>query len=524
MNSERLYEAITDLPEELPEEAAAYTFNNNKRKRPYRRWAAAAAAVVLLPLAVLAARYSGGLGSWGSGGNAGYDGYEAAEEVGGSQASRDLVSVTYQSCAGPVLPLATLGGAEELTAERRVTLDCTPYIWQYERYEDESGSGWLYRLYDSELTLRDEYVLTNPTEEDVTVTAAYPFAAAFSDPLRCLPAVSVDGEEAETSLFAGGDGGTLDGWEAYRALLADGSYREEALSAAAALDLPVTVYEFSDITAPANDAPNPTLSVRMTLDYARSTVLSLGFNGGQTDQDHGVMVRECSVPEAQETGREESRYLIVLGDDVTDMTLRGCRSGGSWNSDSEDLPGVAASVRRYASTLQAELQKLTDELYDGKMLWRSGGEVRLLAEVPGEVFLDALTETLRGGGLLSDDPAERSRCEWLEDAVSRVWNGKRVLYLTFPVTVPAHGSVTVTAEMAKIASRDYEDETGTDSYELAVRLGSDLRFRSQTVSLLEAEQVEILEQSFAFDPEGSTEQTLDGAWEYGYLRLRRRDV
>ena len=88
--------------------------------------------------------------------------------------------------------------------------------------------------------------------------------------------VAVDGMEAETALYAGsyaggfqgvwqsdGQGGyVLDGttlnlespdeWTDYRALLEDGGYLARARRDAPALDIPVTVYEFTDFTAPAD--------------------------------------------------------------------------------------------------------------------------------------------------------------------------------------------------------------------------------------------------------------------------------
>ncbi|MGM9619367.1 MAG: hypothetical protein ACI3W8_06005 [Oscillospiraceae bacterium] len=519
MNSEQIYEAITNLPEELPEEAAAHTFI--KRKRSYWRWGAVAAAVALIPLAAAAILFSGGMGGMSSDGS----GAEMAQDSEAMEDNSYGFSISYMDYAGPVFPLATLGGAEDLTADRIVTFDFSPYETRQETYETSSES-YSYDRYDTEVKVTDAYVLANPTEEHVTVTAVYPFAAAFSDPLDLLPVITVDGTAVETALYAGPQGGEApESWETYRAWLSDGSYREAALASATALDVPVTVYEFSALTAPESDAPNPTLSVRMTLDYDRTTVLSLGFDGGSWDRENGAMVRECSVPQEEEAGYGTSRYLIVLGEDVTDMTLRGCRSGGSWEEGSEELPGVTAGVRRYTSTLQTALEDLVGELYDGKMLWRSGGEVHLLAEIPRETCLDALTEALLSYGILSDDPAERSRCEILEDVISQVWSEKRVLYLTFPVTVPAGSSVTVTAELIKDASTDYTGGgAAREGYDLVTRLGSDLTFASQTARLAGAEYVEILRQNFGFDPErGVTEVTLDAAAEHYFIEVRKRE-
>ena len=93
------------------------------------------------------------------------------------------------------------------------------------------------------------------------------------------------------------------------------------------------------------------------------------------------------------------------------------------------------------------------------------------------------------------------------------------------VTVPAGGTVRLAASMTKAGSYDF-DCTGTDNvgvcgYDLVTRLGSNLTCSTQTATLEDRGQIEIVRQNFGFDLEqGSTTVTLDPAEEHYYLEVR----
>ena len=103
------------------------------RRRRLRPWMGVCAclAVLLLGGTLLLPRLGGS--SAGGGGHAG-----------GS---------IFQSYAGPVFPLTTLGDAG-LTARRTITLDFAPW-----------GDG-----HTTDIDVTDSYVLTNPTDTDQSVT------------------------------------------------------------------------------------------------------------------------------------------------------------------------------------------------------------------------------------------------------------------------------------------------------------------------------------------------------------------
>ena len=87
---------------------------------------------------------------------------------------------------------------------------------------------------------------------------------------------------------------------------------------------------------------------------------------------------------------------------------------------------------------------------------------------------------------------------------------ERVLYLSFPVTVPAGGSVTVAASFWKAPSYDYgcsgSENVGLQGYDLVTALGSTLEFTGQTAALVNTDTIEIVRQNLGFDLENGVTQ------------------
>ena len=111
----------------------------------------------------------------------------------------------------------------------------------------------------------------------------------------------------------------------------------------------------------------------------------------------------------------------------------------------------------------------------------------------------------------------------LED-VFESYSMRRILYLSFDVTVPAGESVHVTAAMRRDGSHDFIGKRkNVDGYDLATQLGSMLRFTAQTASVSNADAVEILDNSFGFDPEnGVTEVRLDPDTPHYWMQVKKR--
>ena len=151
-----------------------------------------------------------------------------------------------------------------------------------------------------------------------------------------------------------------------------------------------------------------------------------------------------------------------------------------------------------------------------------------LDQLPLPLYQWAVAESLLASGLLADTPADRYTDGRLDDFLWDVLVQERVLYLAFPVTVPAGGSVTVSASLWKEPSYDYgcsgSENVGLQGYDLVTALGSTLDFTGQTAALVNTDTIEIVRQNLGFDLEnGVTEVALDLAEPRCYLEIRPLD-
>lgn len=532
MRAERLFRALGLVDPALVEEALE---ERRRRTVPWRRWAALAACFALVAGLGFGWLVTGGFGGYGSGMPGGTDSGASGGMTGGAAPEEEPSAdpgegisggaesgeITFLSCAGPVLPLTVAETAAGLTAERTVTWDFAPGA-----YPDGEPRQW-------GAAVTDAYVLRNGTEADVTVTALYPFAGSFSELADTLPAVTVEGQAVEAELYPGPYAGgfqstfgadtpdtmnldTLNSWTEYKALLDSGAYREQALGAYPALDIPATVYQFSDFAAPLEEYQAATQAVSFPIDPAKTTVLTYGFNG----MDDGGTFRRYSyfVPDGKRN-EPEVKLLIVLGEDLGGYTLQGYEDGGC--APGEELEGVSCSVTRRETTLNAAL-----ELACGDCLRRYGED--LVSEdspVTFEMVRGAAAELLSQYGPLSGAPMDRYADGRLDDLLMEALHQDRVLYLSFPVTVPAGGSAAVACAFWKEPSFDFgSGNEGLQGYDLMTRLGSALDFTRQSAALANTENVEITGQSFGFDVEnGASSVELDLEQEHYYLEIRPKE-
>lgn len=523
MSSERLFQILGLVDDDLVEEAALPAAG--RRRIPWRRAAAAAACLaVLCGAGLLWNQRMGGAGTGGTAGGA--DGGASEGSVTGdgiTPGDSPGSGTVFMSYAGPVFPLTTRETDTGLTAERTVTWDFAPGA-----YEDGSPRQW-------GASVADDYVLTNPTDADVTVTALYPFSGTLADLGAIAPSLTVDGEEAETTLYAGAyaggfrDAGVDDGstwnlappasWEDYVDLLGNGSYLTQALEDAPALDIPVTVYRFSDFAAPHGEYRAATQAVEFTVDPAETTILSYGFNGLTQDTETGWRRYDYFVPDGVRA-ESEVKLLAVLGEDLANYTLQGYADGGC----EEEIDGVSCTVTREETTLDAvlmelcrwELEQVDDSVWPG------------LDQLPVSLYQRAAAEALLTSGLLAGAPADRYIDGRLDDFLWDVLVQERVLYLAFPVTVPAGGSAAVSAGYWKAPSYDFgcsgSENVGRQGYDLATDLGSTLVFTAQTAAVVNTDTIEIVRQNLGFDlAAGAAEVSLDLTQAHWYLEIRPRD-
>ena len=551
--SERLFEAMSELSDEKIDEGAAYT---PKKKFHWKQWTALAACLAILVAGV--GSVTGLIPIFRMGANSGGSGHDEAS--------------VFMSYAGPVFPL-TLGEANDsITARRDVTLDFAPWVPRWESNEEKLAERtWLTEeerqealnqynewfpkggqyQYDSHILVTDAYTLTNTSQEDQTITLLYPFASSLRDLGWARPTLTVDGQEPETQLHVGSYSGSFEGtwngtlfegeeggsvnldsaesWEDYKALLSDGSYLENALGPAPDVSgVPVVVYAFTDPYSPEADEeagiPNPSLRVGFDLDYDKTTVLAYGFHAGRFDQENGTMIQGFSIPQEGEPRYGRTFYLLVVGEDVSNMTIGGYVTGGT-DPDTQELEGCGVTVERYESDLDTMLRKILTPVWEEhsqETYERDGAELK----VDFDTWYRAFLEHLLAYGVLSTQGAERYGTGWLEELDSDVNRVDRVCWLEAEVTVPAGGSVTVSAQMNKEESADFTcthtENRGVSGYDLVTSLGSNLICTEQRATLEDRGQIEIVRQNFGFDLEGGVKTvTLDLDTEHYYLEVKR---
>ncbi|WP_443664304.1 hypothetical protein [Dysosmobacter sp.] len=530
MKAQRLFQVLGLIDEDLIDEAWTYAPAAKKppltRRMPWLRGTAVAACCVLVCTFGFFYLVTGGFRGMGS-----YAETAAPETAGdsadaGSATSEEAESNSsggsapnFLSYAGPVLPLTTLESDTGLTAERALTFDFTPGT-------DDDGSP---RQWGAQVT--DHYVLTNPTEADVTVTALYPVTGSFASLGSMAPQLTVNGSPAEAILYGSSYAGTFgdendrDGsthnlagpysWEDYAALVSDEGYLTDALGDGPDLSTPVIVYRFSDFSAPHETYRAATQAVEFTIDESTSTILSYGFNGLSLDAQTGWRRYDYFVPDGI---RKESnlKVLVVLGEDISSYTLQGYSNGACETA----IDGVTCTVTRQETTLEDVLQELCrTELaqYTDQTQWPE------LSQLPLELHVKAAAELLTEYGPLSDAPMDRYTDGRLDDLLNEALFMDRVLYLAVPVTIPAGGSTELSVTFWKEPSYDFAGSgtgrEGLQDFGVLTTAGSNLDFSSQTAALVNGSGVEIWEDDFGLVPEGDA-VSLDLSQAYYHLTVR----
>lgn len=525
--SERLLEAMSELPDAQIDAGAQ---EPHRKKSPWKRWAALAAC---LTVAFLGVGVAAGLIPLPFGANSGGSGHDEA--------------TTFMSYAGPVFPLTLTEENNHLTAARDITLDFAPWtpVWKEADWHDEGG----YWITDSDILVTDAYTLTNDAAEEQTVTVLYPFISSLMELEKLRPTLMLEDAALETAVHLGVYSGTLEGvygpsllegdpagsanldyaesWEDYAALLADGTYQANALGPGPDVSgIPVTVYRFTDPYGPAADdeagISNPSIRVSFDLDYDATTVLGYGFHAGRYDPESGAMIQGFSIPTGRRAENPEPYYLVVLGEDIQNMTIGGYVTGGT-DPDTQPLEGCGVTVERQESDLDTALREIAGVMLDDNRS-EEGQQPPYF-----ELYYRALVEHLLAYGVLSDSAAERYDTGWLEMIASDVRSVDRVCWLEAEVTIPAGRSVTLTASMTKEGSYDFfcanTNNAGIYGYDLVTALGSCLTCSDQRATLEDRGLIEIVRQNFGFDLEtGVKTVTLDPEEPHYYLEVRHREA
>ena len=459
--SEILFDAVTNVREDLVEGAQRFSFARARERRLRRLIPTAAGLVLVAGLGIFLAagglRMGAGMGADNGAGSSTAGGSDGGSWDGGAENGALADSPegpAFTDTAGPILPLTLLEENGAITAERTVELDFDGWGAKRDLWEDHWRVG-----------VTDRYTLTNSADTDQSVTLLYPVTGNLRD--LDAPAITVDGETAETGMAVGAamDREESALWENWAALLADEGYLSAALDGAGELSgMEAIVYTVSGQRGPAGEDA-ATLALEFTYDPAKTTVLQYGFHG--MSRETGEVTRYAASGFVSAGG---DWLLIVLGEDIENPRLQGYEDGGC--DPGEELSTVTGTLSRREATLAEALRQAAADYWDAL----TGGRKAYDADLARVVFLAAV-EADQVWRQAEESPMLEDSFTW-----SREWG--RVVWFTAQVTIPAGESLQVEAAYTKAASLNfgpgdmaYKDLCG---YELLTLAGSNLTFTGQT--------------------------------------------
>lgn len=515
MKRERAYQLLEAIGEADDEK-----LEHSEREGRHRAWkkrgilAACFAAVLLAGVG----GYAWLVSQWGFGNN----------KVGDS--GHDASSV-FMSYAGPVFPLTTLAGGEGLTAVRNICLDFSP--WMPKENDGRNGSG--------DIIVTDCYTLTNPSMEDKTVEILYPFASSLYELNKNMVTLEADGKLLDARIYAGVyPGGVranlegaeeerleqLDSWEKYRLLLSDGSYLEKTLSHSSDYsDFPAIVYRFTNAYGPerTEDIPNPTLRMMFSQDFERTKVLSYRFNQHYFDWENNIAGLGFSIPGPGEIGYGEAHYMVVLGDDIRDLEIKGYATGG-WDTKNK-LEDAGAEATREETSLEAILREIVKKEWENYLrnMEQSLQPAEEAYTVDAETYYQLYCDYLESFGFPYSEEFIQYDGGTLH--ITGVFAAERVCYAAAQVRIPAGESIVVKATMNKGGSFDYAcahtADQGIYGYDMMTKLGTNLALQESYATIMDYGQIEIVRQNFGFDLAGNIRTVLlDMGEEQYYLEVR----
>lgn len=84
----------------------------------------------------------------------------------------------------------------------------------------------------------------------------------------------------------------------------------------------------------------------------------------------GTMTQVFSIPQSNYLEYGKPCYLIVIGEDIKNLTTGGYVTGGT-DSDTEELPGTGVTVERYESDLESALRETAELMYGWGLEYRN---------------------------------------------------------------------------------------------------------------------------------------------------------
>lgn len=414
-----------------------------------------------------------------------------------------LEELNYPFYAGPLLPLTLLEDCPDITAARRVE-----YTFPSYRASDYDRRG-----YSGYANVTETYILTNEAEEPRTVTLVYPFISRLIFK-ETFPTYTMNGEPVTLKLNAGPFTGYYPGvnysphelksYLEYAELLADGSYYDRAMDEPNTLDIPVTVYQLKDFVNN-SDVERPVLRMEYSYDPEQTMIFLEGLSGIDEYEDTGIRYSSIRIHPGDYTEVTDF-YLIVLGTDLENYTIRTFRNFPGYIGGDELLEDVSCTVEKFESTLGEMLRLIVgDGAEQHRYRFHELDPLEGFYVIPPEdleMTLQLSAEMLYDHGPLNPSPIPRFI--QLNELPYSVYKQERVFCSTMEVTIPAGESVEFTVD--RIQYRSYENGYSSSTYDLCTTLGSNLRFSEQTVRISDWDCIRLVKGENGIYPPNSTIQ------------------
>lgn len=404
---------------------------------------------------------------------------------------------TYYFYSGPILPLSSLSGGEHVQVCRNVTLDFSIY-----------GEPKEYSIDPERVKVTDSYILTNPTGETVSMELVWGFDTKFSEN---VPVITVDGEPVEGTVRAGGltadrKKPMIQNYEMYKKLLTESDFLAEAMEEAPVWDAPAKVYHFYDMKYEGEETYPPMLGISWKDEKNTSVWVRTGDITGTrisgTDKGRNFM----------NFGFGEEIWLYVIGEDLVDLSGGGTRSRTMGMYTESQIEGLTYELEIYESTFADYVMEAAQAYVEQVELEGPGAEL-----VTPQMLINDVMKQIADGTIRIDDGFGG-----VDSCFYDFYLNRRMIYWTFPVEIPADGSVTVSADYIKESS--YNSDDIRHGYDIATTLGSNLNFTEQKATLVNTDPILLAEltggQNFGFDLEsGVTTVTLDTSVERYFMDL-----
>lgn len=406
----------------------------------------------------------------------------------------------FNSYRGPVLPMTSLNGAEGVEVQRNVDFDFSPY----QKPKDYSNLG------KGAAEITDTYILTNITGETKKLELVYGFQGQFIDHPEEFPTITLDGMEIEPTLYPSVDTEELvwnaQNYEQYSQVINGNDFLKISIQECEELNIPVTAYHFTELSYDGDEvAADPMLTLRFSVDENTAVWTMVAHEYGADEDGRTRMMFRVDYGEA---------WVFTFGGKLIDPEYGGNKDYNITETSAVD--GVNFKLETYETTLSEVIWELAQQ-YD---FWSIEGQDAYpnSGYMTPELLTDGAVKRIHTMGYL--EPSNRIRM--IEAVFYEVITEPRMMYLVFPVELEAGQSVTVEASFIQEPSLDISGPKDyREGYDLATKLGSDLRFTELTSSLSNTDSIELGNQNFGFDlGKGITEVILDLQVERYYLEVK----